>query len=135
MTSHGGVLSVTLMVTSAMMIRGVARPPAHSAHETIFFVQARFVPGPATKWSCTKNKRFKCSQRMPVKGRYHDAHVICDDGNATGMNCRGFLQAVYTTDGAVPQRVSFWEPWALATSPPHQRFDNASGAGLEKFLT
>ena len=30
-----------------------------------------------------------CDQVLPLQGRYHDAHVICDDGNETGTNCRG----------------------------------------------
>eukprot|EP01044_Picomonas_judraskeda_P001745 COSAG03_NODE_110_length_12523_cov_61.863731_6_plen_644_part_00 len=70
-----------------------------------------------------------CDQALPLQGRYHDAHVICDDGNETGLNCRGFIQAVYTSDGSNSAAVSAWESWAAAgTSPPHQTFTNSSGA-------
>jgi hypothetical protein len=69
-----------------------------------------------------------CDQVLPLQGRYHDAHVICDDGNETGHNCRGFIQSVYTSDGSNAASVSAWEAWAAGgTSPPHQRFTNTSG--------
>lgn len=69
-----------------------------------------------------------CDQILPLQGRYHDAHVICDDGNETGNNCRGFIQAVYTSDGSHSTAVSAWETWAAGgTSPPHQSFTNTSG--------
>lgn len=59
----------------------------------------------------------------------HDAHVTCDDGNQTGLRCRGFLQTVYTSDGSSHTAVSAWESFAAGgTSPPHQRFTNGSGA-------
>ncbi len=67
-------------------------------------------------------------QRLPLQGRYHDAHVICDDGNETGHNCRGYIQAVYTSDGSSAASVSAWETWAAGGfSPPHQTFTNTSG--------
>jgi hypothetical protein len=46
---------------------------------------------------------------LPLEGRYHDGHVRCDDGNATGLRCRGFIEATYTSDGVHPPNVTFFE--------------------------
>ena len=60
-------------------------------------------PGDDGKWDGTPGcqaprgpLQMCSSDTLPLEGRWHDGHVKCDDGNATGDNCRGFIEATYT---------------------------------------
>ena len=69
------------------------------------------------------------SDTLPLEGRYHDGHVRCDDGNATGHNCRGFMEATYTSDGVHASNVTFFEYYQSNTDPPFVHVNRNSSAG------
>lgn len=74
------------------------------------------------------------SDTLPLEGRYHDGNVICEDGNKTGSQCRGFIEATYTSDGVHPTNVTFFEYFQANSDPPYTDIDRTSTADGEDLL-
>ena len=74
------------------------------------------------------------SDTLPLEGRYHDGDVRCDDGNQTGAQCRGFLEATYTSDGVHYPNVTFFELFEVDTDPPVQEINPATSSDAEYLL-
>eukprot|EP01050_Picozoa_sp_SAG11_P023105 SAG11_NODE_4552_length_1852_cov_7.759270_1_plen_540_part_00 len=74
------------------------------------------------------------SDTLPLEGRYHDGHVRCDDGNVTGMRCRGFIEATYTSDGVHASNVTFFEYYQSNTDPPYVAVDREATADGTELL-
>ena len=74
------------------------------------------------------------SDTLPLQGRYHDGHVRCDDGNATGSQCRGFIEATYTSDGVHSSNVTFFEYYQSNSDPPFVHVDRTSSSDGEELL-
>ena len=75
------------------------------------------------------------SDTLPLEGRYHDGAILCDDGNATGHQCRGFIEATYTSDGVHPSNVSFFEYYQSNTDPPYVHVNRETTADGEELLS
>lgn len=74
------------------------------------------------------------SDTLPLEGRYHDGHVRCDDGKPTGDNCRGFIEATYTSDGVHSSNVTFFEYYQVNTDPPYVIVDRNTSSDGEYLL-
>ena len=59
----------------------------------------------------------------------------CDDGNATGNNCRGFIEATYTSDGVHASNVTFFEYYQSNTDPPFSHVNRNTSADGEELLS
>lgn len=99
-------------------------------------------PGDGGKWdgipgcATPQGPLELCSaDTLPLEGRYHDGAIRCDDGNATGSNCRGFIEATYTSDGVHASNVSFFEYYQSNTDPPFSHVDRHSSADGEELLS
>eukprot|EP00928_Gymnodinium_smaydae_P036594 TRINITY_DN25552_c0_g1_i1.p1 TRINITY_DN25552_c0_g1~~TRINITY_DN25552_c0_g1_i1.p1 ORF type:complete len:864 (-),score=63.11 TRINITY_DN25552_c0_g1_i1:76-2514(-) len=71
---------------------------------------------------------------LPLDGRYHDGPVRCEDGNETGLHCRGFIEATYTSDGISPSAVNFFTQYQTHTDPPYVVVDRESSIDGEDLL-
>ena len=97
-------------------------------------------PDNSGRWDgqCPQNQKgalMSCSSdTLPLEGRYHDGHVRCDDGNATGFNCRGFIEATYTSDGVSSPNVTFFEYFQSNADPPFSYVDRTTSADGEDLL-